>query len=105
MRNNNRVSSLFWLCVVSLVLVISCQDGVLVKKTTQILDCSLVFVVDNYPKSYKLQPTDNAIPRSLVFVYKIKNNSSSPAYLPVHSDNVKGRKKPSEISIYIEKLK
>ncbi len=105
MKNNYVIFPQVWLCTVMLALVVSCQDGNSAKHTTQMFDYSLVFVVDNYPEEYKIQQTANAIPRSLVFVYKIKNNSSRPAYLPIHSDNATDRKIPSELSLFVDTIR
>ena len=91
-----------WLCMVLLALTVSCQNGGSTKRSTPMLDCSLVYVEDNYPEGYKQQQTTYIMPRSLLFVYKIKNNSPNPAYLPIHSDNVTNRKKPSELSLFID---
>lgn len=93
-----------WLCMILVTLAASCHRSS-TKQPSQILDCSLVFVVDNYPEGYEQQQAAKAIPRSVVFVYKIKNNSSSPAYLPIHSDNANNRKIPSELSLFIDTVR
>lgn len=102
MKNNCIESPHVWLCMILLALVVSCQDRNSAKHTKQMFDYSLVFVVDNYPEGYKQQQVANVIPRSILFVYKIKNNLSIPAFLPIHSDNAIDRKKPSEISLFID---
>lgn len=100
MKSNSIPYPYAWLCMVLLFLATSCKNG-RSSKHSKMLDCSLVIVEDNYPEGYK-QQTANAMPRSILFVYKIKNNSSKPAYLPLHSDNVTDRKKPSELSLFID---
>ena len=101
MKNDRIPYPLVWLYIVMLTMAASCRNESSTEKSKQMLDCSLAFVVDNYPEGYK-QQTVITIPRSLLFIYKIKNNSSKPAYLPIHSDNATDRKKPSELSLYID---
>ena len=67
-----------------------------------VLDCSLYIVVDNYPEEASLQALVNAMPRRILFIYKIKNNTISPTYLPIKSDNEKDNKYHSVLSLYID---
>ena len=106
MKNNKILYPLLRVCLVMLlVFVVSCRDVFQYRQATQKLDCSLAFVKDNYPEGVKIQQTSNAMPRSLLFVYKIKNNMSKPAFLPIHSDNAEDHKNQSELSLFVDSFR
>lgn len=90
--------------MILLTMATSCKGGSSLDDSPIMLDCTLAFVTDNYPEGYKQQSV-NEMPRSLLFVYKIKNNSQKSAYLPIHSDNAPDRKKPSELSLFIDTVR